>query len=109
MTPTPARRYRLTPADRQAAILQAAINLAELDGYRTLTIQRVARVASVSPALVSHYYWTRDIMLTAVMEEAVRREVLNVIAEGLAHRHPAAMAAPPELQQAAVATLVGGA
>jgi len=99
------RRYRQTPADRKAAILEAAVNLAELDGYRTLTIRSVARVACVSPALTSHYFYCTDDLLTAVMEEAVRRKVLSVVAEGLAHRHPAAVAAPAALRQAAAQTL----
>ena len=103
----PHRRYRQTPADRKAAILEAAVNLAQLDGYRNLTIRSVARVSGVSAPLVSFYFYCTDDLLTAVMEEAVRRKVLSVVAEGLAHRHPTAVAAPVELQQAAVATLVG--
>jgi AcrR family transcriptional regulator len=103
----PTRRYRQTPADRKAAILEAAVNLAQLDGYRNLTSKSVARVAGVSQPLVMHYFWTTEKLLTAVMEEAVRRRVLSVVAEGLAHRHPAAVSAPVALRQAAAATLVG--
>jgi len=98
---------RLSPADRKAAILEAALNLAQLEGYPHLTIQRVARVASVSPSLCSHYFWTVEVLLDAVMTEAVRRKVLSVVAEGLAHRHPVAIAAPSALKQAAAMTLVG--
>ena len=104
---TTTRRYRQTPADRKAAILEAAVNLAQLSGYRSLTIRSVARAASVSSPLVSFYFYCTDDLLTAVMEEAVRRRVLSVVAEGLAHRHPAAVAAPIALQQAAAQTLVG--
>lgn len=98
---------RLSPADRKAAILEAALNLAQLEGYPTLTIQRVAKVASVSPPLVSCYFYCVADLLDAVMTEAVRRKVLSVVAEGLAHRHPVAIAAPSALKQAAAMTLVG--
>jgi AcrR family transcriptional regulator len=109
MTPTTHRpsRYGTTPTERKATILNAAVALAELDGYRTLTIQRVARITSMSPALVSSYYYSTDNLLNAVMEEAVRGKVLSVIAEGLAYRHPAAVNAPTALRQQAAATLVG--
>lgn len=106
--PTPTRRYRYTPADRKASILTAAVNLAELEGYDTLTLLRVARVAGVSRALVSHYYYCCDDLRNAVMEEAVSRKILGVIAEGLAHRHPVAIAAPVALKQTAALTLAGG-
>jgi hypothetical protein len=43
------------------------------------------------------------------MEEAVRRQVLSVVVEGLAHRHPVALNAPAALRQAAALSLMGGA
>ena len=108
MTPTPTATRRYTPADRKAAILSAAVALAELEGYGVVTLMRVATAANVSYALVSHNWQGADQLRTAVMEEAVRCRVLRVVAEGLAHRHPAAIAAPASLKQAAVATLTGG-
>jgi AcrR family transcriptional regulator len=101
-------RYGTTPAERKAAILNAAVALATADGYDSITLTAVARSAGVSYALVCHYYQSADNLLNAVMEEAVRTCVLSVVAEGLAYRHPAALEAPITLRQQAALTLVGG-
>lgn len=42
-------RQRLTPDTRYAAILTAAVHLAEQTGYRNLTRDAVAVAAGVSP------------------------------------------------------------
>ena len=97
---------RLAPDDRRQLILEAAINLATADGYISLTRGAVASHAGISPALVTFYYLSTRLLLQAVMEEAVRREILPVIAEGLATRCPIALAAPPAVRQAAIAGLV---
>jgi AcrR family transcriptional regulator len=98
---------RLTPADRKAAILTAAVSLATDTGYDNITLTAVARVAGVSYALIVYYFNSADCLLAAVMEEAVRLRVLSVVAEGLAHRHPVALEAPQALRQEAAASLAG--
>ena len=108
MTPPPLYRHRQHPADRKAAILAAAVILAETHGYTAISLVRVAIASGVSQALVSHYYQTASDLRTAVMHEAVRRRVLSVVGEGLAHRHPVAMTAPQALKQEAALTLAGG-
>jgi len=105
LRPTRRSRYGTTPTQRKALILDAAVNLAQLFGYPGLTISKVARVAGVSSPLVSFYFYCTDDLLTAVMQEAVRRRILSIVAEGLAHRHPVAIAAPLSLKQEAAAAL----
>lgn len=94
-------RIRLHPDKRRADILEAALDLATRDGWLTLTRDNVAQAAGVSPGLVSWYFLATDLLRAEVMQTAVEREVLSVVAEGIAARHANALAAPVELRQAA--------
>jgi DNA-binding transcriptional regulator YbjK len=102
-------RKRMTPEERKKHILNAAVNLAQLDGYTSLTRDAVARVAVVSPGLVTAYFWTTVELRKAVMTEAIRLGIHGIIAEGIATRCPIALAAPVELRVAAIAGLSAGA
>lgn len=96
---------RLKPADRKAAILHAALDLAATQGYRRMTREAVATAASVSPALVSLYLGTMPQLQRAVMRAAVRQGVAAVVAQGLAERDPQALKAPDALKREAAALL----
>jgi len=95
------RRIRLHPDKRRADILEAALTLADRDGWLTLTRDNVAQAAGVSPGLVSFYFVAFDLLRAEVMQTAVERGVLRVVAEGIAARQSDALAAPLELRQAA--------
>jgi len=94
MTTTPAR---LPAADRRAALLAAALALP----YDQLSTARLAAVTGVSRGLITHYFLSTALMRDEVMREAVRREVLPLIASGIAARCPIALAAPRELRERA--------
>jgi DNA-binding transcriptional regulator YbjK len=102
MTTTP---RRMKPEDRKQAILTAAVNLAQLDGFLSINRDKVARVASVSPGLVTAYFYCTEELRRAVMLEAIRLGIASIVAEGLAARCPIAAGAPLELRQAAIAGL----
>ena len=89
---------RLKPADRRAEILTAAVQAATVTGWASLTRDAIAVAADVSPALVSARLGTMAATKRAVMREAVRREVLPVVAEGLALRDAHALRASDELK-----------
>lgn len=98
-------RYQASRADRDERILTAALALAVVGNYRDLTRAAVADAAGVSPGTISNYAGDMAGLRDKVMTAAVAREVLAVIAQGLAARDPIALAASDELKTAALATL----
>lgn len=96
---------RLEVAEREAAILKAALEVAEHVGYQWITRDAIAARADCSTGLVSRYFGTMPDLKRKVMREAVRVGNLKLIAEGLADRNPHAMKASPELKARALAAL----
>ena len=82
---------------RQHLILAAALAVAETVGLYKLTRAEVARVAGVSPGLVSFYFLDIETLKTRVIEEAIARESLGVVAFALMSKHPAAAGCPAAL------------
>lgn len=99
---------RLQPDERRAAILQAAIRLAESDGWLSLSRDAVATAAGVSPGLVSFYFLATQLLRDELMQAAVDAGILSVVAEGILARHAVALAAPLAVRQAAFNAMVGG-
>lgn len=92
--------------NRDQRILDAALELAEENGYQWITRAEVARVAEVSPATINNVYSTMVDLKRAVLAEAVVRENLAIVAQGLADRHEIVMAAPETLRKAAAAAML---
>ncbi len=90
---------------RDAKVLDAAVTVASDAGVHALTRVVVAGQAGVSEATVSNALGTMAQVREAVMREAIRRPVLNVLAQGLALGDPIARDAPDDLKQAALATV----
>lgn len=99
---------RMTPADRKAAILDAAVAAAKKHGFARLRLVHIAEQAECSNALVVSHYGTMAQMRRAVMRAAVKQEILPIIAEGIATRDPVACKAPDSLKEKALATLAAG-
>jgi AcrR family transcriptional regulator len=98
-------RERLRVDARKRMLLDLALPLAEIHGFERVTRDMLADAAGVSGPLISRYWHAREFQ-NALMEAAVLRENAVIVAQGLAVRHPAALAAPLVLRQAAAATLV---
>lgn len=99
---------RLTPAQRRAQILEAAVELAGTSHYARITRQAIADEAGIAPTLVTHYFGTMTRMRRDIMRYAVRNECLRVIGQGLASQDKHALKASPGLQTAALGSLLGG-
>ena len=97
---------RMRPAERRAEILAAAVRTAAAVGLQRMTRENIATAAGCTPGLVSARLGTMRQIRDKVMREAVRREELTVIAQGIALRHPHAVRAPAELQRRAAASLL---
>lgn len=68
---TTARRGPGRPAgggDRRAAILDSARNLFADKGYAGASVRGIARAAGVDPALVHHYFGTKEQVFVAAMQ-----------------------------------------
>lgn len=81
----PARRGRRPGApDTRAAILEAAREAFAGAGYAGTTIRAVAAAAGVDPALVHHYFGTKDDLFVAALELPVdpRVALAPVLAQG---------------------------
>lgn len=102
---TPTVRTRMTPRERREDVLSAALRLAVMHGYTHITRDDIAMAAGCSPALVSQTLGTMRCLRRALVRAAVAREVLPVIAQGLALRDPHALRAPEELRVRAAGSL----
>lgn len=91
--------------DRDNRILNAALELAETEGYQWITREAVAAKAGVSPGTINNVFSTMRGLKRAVLSAAVDRRLLPIVAQGLADRHEIALAADAETRAAAAALL----
>lgn len=98
---------RMTPHDRRDQILNAAIILALKQGWGSLTRRSVAEAADTSAGLVNFYFNNTPGMKDSVMQAAVERQLLPIIADGIAARNKIALSAPSELRLRAIIDCAG--
>jgi AcrR family transcriptional regulator len=96
---------RLDPKERKSQLLDVALLHAQNKGLNGLRRDAIAADAGVSDGLVSRYFNTMKQLRRAVMRAAINRQILPIIAEGIALRDPDALKAPEELRTKALATL----
>lgn len=96
---------RMKPAERRESIVQAALRVAERDGYHMMRRDAVAESAGVSMGLVTTYFGTMQQLRRAVMRKAIELERIGVIAQGLAYKDKHAHKAPAALREKAAAVL----
>lgn len=89
--------------NRNRAVLEAAVRMAGLSGYRNFTREQVAREAGVAVGSVNNAFGTMDALRDAVMATAVDRCLGPIVLQGIADRHPAALSAPQDVKDAALA------
>ena len=99
-------KTRVSPKLRREQILAAAVELAKTDGYHKMTRDDIAKRAGVSTGLVTKYFSTMPALRRDVMRAAVRNNVAEVVAQGLANRCSHALKASPELKKQAALILV---
>ena len=96
---------RMIPADRKACILEAAITAAQKQSFSGLRLHHIATAADCSNALVVSYFGTMTKMRRAVMRAAITRQILPIIANGVATGDPTALKVDKALRTKAMATL----
>jgi AcrR family transcriptional regulator len=92
---------RADPEVRHQQLMDAAIQISKTDGWSKLTRTKVAAQAQVAASLINFYFGDKEAFRTAVMAEAVSRNLVSVVAEGLLYRNEAALNAPPLLRKRA--------
>lgn len=106
MTTTIKRARRMAPDDRKQLIFTVAINLAKDIGYYNLTRVNVAKRAQVSIALVQKYFGTIRKLQISVLRYAMKRPILEVIAQGVIEKDPIIRKLNPQLRQDALQKLI---
>ena len=91
---------------RSQQILEAGVALAIARGLHNFTRDEVAERARVSTALVNRYWGTIAALRDRVVEVAIERELLGVLAQALLDKHPLALASPRRLQSKAAGHLL---
>jgi hypothetical protein len=99
--PRPVTKSRTDPTLLRAHVLTIALSLAEDVTYTELLRGVVASRAGVHPATVYRMFPSCRHMDAAVMDAAVARGNVRVLAQGLAARDPVALRAPVALRTAA--------
>lgn len=99
----PVTKARTDPHVLAAHLITIALELATAKGYKAVTRADIAARAKLHPATVHKLFPTCDKLDAAVMQAARNRNVLPVIAQGLAHKHPVALRATEAQRQAALA------
>jgi len=75
------KRRREKPTVRREEILNAAVHVACKLGYQSITRESVANAAQTSCALVTRYFVTMDCLKRAVVDTAIEREILPIVAQ----------------------------
>lgn len=95
-------KTRANPTMRREHILQAAAEVALKGDYTKISRAAVANRAGVSDSLVSRYFTTMPKFRRALMRYAVHNEIVELVAQGLAHKDSNAQGAPEPLRSEAL-------
>ena len=90
---------RKEPQIRRKELLKIAVDLASYQDYSKLYAKDIALTADCSRGLVVHYLGTTEEIHAEVMRIGIKRKVLRIVAYGLIHNHPLALAAPKGLRE----------
>lgn len=82
------RAKRIEPGLRRELILNAALELSKKIGYTKLTRDAVADDCKIASSLVARYFDTMAALKCAVMQAAISKQILEVIAQGLVIKDP---------------------
>jgi AcrR family transcriptional regulator len=94
------KRAKPVPAEeRRNTIIAAGLKLSIRIGYNIITRDEVARWAKISSPLISRYFDSMKHLRFAVMNAAIEREVVEVIAQGIILADPQTMKIPEATKQ----------
>ena len=98
-----------TPAQNRpvlrGVILDAAVTLARTKSYRELTPIEISQAAKCSKASIFWHFKTLDALRNAIVQRAVDENVMPVLAEAIAVKHPLTHDIAPSVRRAALLSL----
>lgn len=97
---------KLATPERRQRLLEAALAVAERLGFQGVASPDVAASAACSDGFVRQMLPAGSLP-DEILREAIRVGNLLVLAQGLAVRHPIALAAPPDMRVRAAEVLMG--
>lgn len=103
--PAPVSKRRAPAALRKEHLLKTAVELSVDKGYNNVTRDGIAEAAGVSFGLITKYFGTMKQLRREIMRAAIKQEIPEIIAQGLANGDDRAKKAPVELK-AKAATLI---
>ena len=83
--------------ERREEVLNVALQLAIEVGYTQVTRERISSVIGITKQAIQHHIGSMDELRTDMMREAIARECLPVIAQGMALRDPLVHSASSDL------------
>jgi AcrR family transcriptional regulator len=92
----------------KAEIFSAAVDLARTRGYRHFTQYHVAEKAKTAKGTVTYHFKSMERLRIEVMRHAIRAEILEIIAQGLAERHAVVLQDCPEALRRRAARVLSG-
>lgn len=87
------------------AILNAAVGLAKERPYYQLTQSDVCKAAACSKGLVTYHFESMGELYNAIVEYARRNEILRILGDAIAQRHPIVQQIPQSIRVAAIREL----
>lgn len=88
-------------------ILQAAVKLARNCGYQRLTRFNIAGQVGCCEATINYHYGSMIHLKSAVIAYAIAHEILSIVVEALAARHPDASNLSDTLRRKAAREMSG--
>jgi len=92
-------RERKEPSERKQELLEVAIQLAKEEGYSHITRNEIARRAGVAYGLVTSYFKSIENLKRLVIKEAIRLEIVQIVAQALARKEPLTRRLDPSLRE----------
>lgn len=77
------RASRISPSKRKTQILKAAVSLSKSLGYKSITRDAVAKKAGIASSLIAFYFPKMTDLKNAVLETAIEKSILEIIAQAL--------------------------
>jgi len=94
------------PDVRREQLLNAAIKIAKQVGYTNVERNAIADDAGVSMALITNYLGTLPQLQRTLMRYAVKNNIVEIVAQGLACRDRHASKASKELKELAAQFII---
>lgn len=96
------KNTRLNPHIRKTQLLEIAVDYAKKFGYTNVTPKLIADKAHVRATLVHNYFSTMRELRKLIMQTAIDRNILPIIAQGIAFKDPLALNVSAEIKQRAI-------